>query len=46
MARLTCKECGAPAKVEDGVVVRTCAHDKVPVVADMKATARGAGGMR
>jgi alanine racemase len=39
-----CKECGAPAHVdEDSKLVRTCAHTGT-VIATMKATAYGVGG--
>jgi hypothetical protein len=39
-----CAECGEPATVVDGVVVRTCSHDHAPIVADLHATAYGEGG--
>ena len=45
MARLTCKDCGTPAAVVDGKVVRSCDHTG-PVVAHLEAVARGAGGMK
>jgi hypothetical protein len=39
-----CSECGASVTVKDATFVRTCKHD-APVVADMTATAKGAGGL-
>jgi DNA-directed RNA polymerase subunit RPC12/RpoP len=40
-----CAHCSAPAKVEAGVVVRTCACS-AKVIADLKAKATGAGGVK
>lgn len=45
MARYTCKDCGKPAVVDDGGVIRLCEHTG-PVIAHMTAVARGAGGVR
>jgi hypothetical protein len=36
-----CKECGAPVKVADGKVVRSCLHKEAVVVAVMTAVATG-----
>jgi uncharacterized Zn finger protein (UPF0148 family) len=38
----TCRDCGAPAYVKDGKVVRSCSHT-VPVIASMTAVATGEG---
>lgn len=43
MSQLKCSECGAPATVEDGQLVRTCEHDG-PVTADLSAVVYGDGG--
>lgn len=40
-----CKCCNAPAALVNGTLVRTCACT-APVVASMKAVARGAGGVQ
>lgn len=40
----SCKDCGKPAKVENGKVKRSCGC-KGAVVAQLKATAKGAGAM-
>jgi hypothetical protein len=40
-----CAACAAPAKVEAGVIVRTCAC-QAPVLANLKATATGQGGIK
>lgn len=40
-----CKECGASAKVEKGVIVRSCSHT-CGVTMDMGAACAGKGGMR
>ena len=41
----TCKECGAPAGVVDGIVAKSCDHSDAPVVAHLSAVARGVSGM-
>lgn len=40
----SCKECGAAAIIEDGVVVRACEHTGT-VVAEMEATVTADGGV-
>jgi len=40
---LKCKECGKPAEVCNGVVVRSCIHENSIVYADMQAVAYGEG---
>jgi uncharacterized Zn finger protein (UPF0148 family) len=40
MTTYHCSECGAPATVEDGEVIRTCEHE-APVIADIQAVASG-----
>jgi uncharacterized Zn finger protein (UPF0148 family) len=39
----SCKECGKPAYVQDGKIIRTCKHDKAVVVTSMSAVATGEG---
>jgi len=48
MTYFTCKACGKPVKVEHGKVVRTdCAPScDAPVIAHMRASATGEGGVR
>jgi hypothetical protein len=39
---LTCKECGAPVKVDDDDnLQRTCDHESAPVIAEMAADCFG-----
>jgi hypothetical protein len=45
MERYLCKECGAPATVQDFTIHRTCDH-KGTVLLDMSVTCYGEGGMR
>lgn len=40
-----CKECGKPAEVKDGKVIKSC-DCKAPVIAHMSATITGVGGMK
>ena len=40
-----CKECNAPAFIEDGVLVRTCEHTGT-VIADCEATVSQDGDVR
>lgn len=41
MTTYTCKACGAPAKLENGVVVPSCACKLPAFFANLKATAHG-----
>lgn len=38
---LTCKECGAKAKLVDNKIVRDCSHTEAPVIAAMAAKVYG-----
>ena len=38
-----CSECGAPVKVTEEGIVRTCEHEGKGIVADMEAEAFGVG---
>lgn len=40
MTTYECSECGAEAKIVDGVLVRTCEHD-APIIANLTATVYG-----
>lgn len=40
MTTYECSECGAEAKVIDGVVVRTCEHT-APIIANLEAVVYG-----
>lgn len=40
----SCKECGAPATLVDGAIVRTCSHTGT-VIAAMSAHVTGTGGV-
>lgn len=37
----TCKQCGGPVTVAQGVISRACGHAEAGVLASMKAHARG-----
>jgi hypothetical protein len=39
-----CAECGALVSIEDGIAVRSCAHDGT-IIAEASVTLSGAGGV-
>lgn len=43
---LECKTCGAPVKQDEGKLVRTCDHADAPIIANMKAEAKGVARIR
>ena len=45
MTTYACKCCGAPVTSVHGTMVRTCKCN-APIIANMKAVARGAGGVQ
>ena len=45
MTTFSCKSCNAPVTLVNGGLVKTCACH-APVVANMTAVARGAGGVK
>jgi len=36
-----CSQCGAPAVVENGQVIRSCDHNSAAVIVELKATVYG-----
>lgn len=40
----TCKECGGPVSVENGIISRACGHDTSGVLASISGHATGQGG--
>ena len=42
----TCKQCGGPVVVVEGGSHRPCGHDHAAIIANIRASMRGVGGVR